>query len=177
MEQNVDIPVPGRGGRASGLQGFLPRQSSTALLSSQKRISEQIVEQIVDIRGGGLQDVRPGQSSSSSSHVPARAYDALDAPGDFFFFALFSKIKECEVGSHSGSELLPESSPSNGRAFAVPMVPEVAAPVLEVDSEDEDPDRWRDELGRLWMRSALNPQKWYLLGTGLDVNIIWEEPA
>ena len=31
MEQNVDIPVPGRGGRIAGLQGFLPRQSSTAL--------------------------------------------------------------------------------------------------------------------------------------------------
>ena len=30
MEQNVDIPVPGRGGRISGLQGFLPGQSSTA---------------------------------------------------------------------------------------------------------------------------------------------------
>ena len=55
------------------------------------------------------------------------------------------------------------------------MLPEVAAPVLEVDSEDEDPDRWRDELVR--MRSVLNPRKWYLLGTGLDVNIIWEEPG
>ena len=31
MEQNVDIPVPGRGGGISGLQGFLPGQSSTAL--------------------------------------------------------------------------------------------------------------------------------------------------
>ena len=59
----------------------------------------------------------------------------------------------------------------------MPMVPEVAAPVLEVDSEDEDPDRWRDELGRLWMRSAVNPRKWYLLGTGLDEDIIWMEPG
>ena len=39
MEQNVDIPVPGRGGRIAGLQGFLPRQSSTAQLASQERIS------------------------------------------------------------------------------------------------------------------------------------------
>ena len=29
-EQNVDIPVPGRGGRVSGLQGFLPGHCSTA---------------------------------------------------------------------------------------------------------------------------------------------------
>ena len=32
VEQNVDIPVPGRGGRIAGLQGFLPGQGSTALL-------------------------------------------------------------------------------------------------------------------------------------------------
>ena len=67
MEQNVDIPVPGRGGRISGLQGFPPGQNSTARRSSKKRISGRIVEQIVDIPGGGLQDFRPGQSSSASS--------------------------------------------------------------------------------------------------------------
>ena len=48
-EQNVGIPVPGCGGRIAGLQGFPPGQSSTALPSSQERISERIVEQIVDI--------------------------------------------------------------------------------------------------------------------------------
>ena len=37
MEQNVDIPAPGRGGRISGLQGFLPEQSSTAQLVAQER--------------------------------------------------------------------------------------------------------------------------------------------
>ena len=49
MEQNVDIPVPGRGRRIPGFQGFLPGQGSTALRASPERISEQIVEQIVDI--------------------------------------------------------------------------------------------------------------------------------
>ena len=83
------------------------------------------------------------------------------------FLALFPKLKKGEVGFALGV----------GTAPPVPMVPEVAAPVLEVDSEDEDPDRWRDELGRLWMWSALNPRKWYLLGTGLDVDIVWEEPC
>ena len=80
MEQNVDIPVPGRGGRISGLQGFPPGQSSTVLHSSVERISERIVEQIVDIPGGGLQDFRPGQSSSSSLHVPAGLSEVLDEP-------------------------------------------------------------------------------------------------
>ena len=58
MEQNVDIPVPGGGGRIAGLQGSPPQQSSTAALSSAERISERIVEKIVDIpvAGGGLQD-------------------------------------------------------------------------------------------------------------------------
>ena len=48
MEQNVDIPVPGRGGLIAGLQGFPPEQNSTALHVSQERISERIMEQIVD---------------------------------------------------------------------------------------------------------------------------------
>ena len=57
-EQIVGIPVPrGR------VQGFRPVQSSTASPSSLERISEQVVEQIVDISpGGGL-----GQGSSSSA--------------------------------------------------------------------------------------------------------------
>ena len=75
VEQNVDIPVLGRGGRNVGLQGFPPRQSSTAQLASQERSSERIVEQIVDSRvlAGGLQDFRPVQgSAASSSSSPAR---------------------------------------------------------------------------------------------------------
>ena len=48
MEQHVDIPVPRRRGRNADLQGFLPEQSSTAMLSSAEPLSEQIVEQIVD---------------------------------------------------------------------------------------------------------------------------------
>ena len=68
-EQNVDIPVLGRGGRNVGLHGFPPRQSSTAQLASQERSSERIVEQIVDSRVllGGLQDFRTVQGSAASS--------------------------------------------------------------------------------------------------------------
>ena len=73
MEQNVDIPVPGRGGRIARLQGFPLNRVSTALHVSQERISERIVNQIVD----GLQDFRPGQSSSSSLHFPAGVPEVL----------------------------------------------------------------------------------------------------
>ena len=60
--------------------------TSSSSSSSLERISERIVEQIVDSRGfgGGLQDFRPGQSSSSSSHDPARVSEALDEPGEGF---------------------------------------------------------------------------------------------
>ena len=50
------------------------------------------VEQIAVSRvGGGLQDFRPGQSSSSSSHVPTRVPEAPDEPGEGFFSHFFPK--------------------------------------------------------------------------------------
>ena len=95
VEQHVDMPVPGGRGRLAGLQGSLPGQSSTALHSSKKRISEQIAEQIGDfsVSGGGLQDFRPGQSSSSSSHFPAGTHEVLDEPGDGVF-RTFPRVKK-----------------------------------------------------------------------------------
>ena len=93
MAQLVDLPVPGRGGRNAGLQGFPSEQSSTATLSSAERISERIVEQNVDIpvAAGGLQEFRPGQSSSSVARSPADWFNTEDeAFQGFFFFSHFS---------------------------------------------------------------------------------------
>ena len=99
VEQNVNIPVPGREGQHVGLQGFLPRQRSTALHASQERSSERIVEQIVDSR------VLGGVSSASSSGSREHAGEGV--------FRTFPRVKKSpKLGSHSGSELLPESSPS-----------------------------------------------------------------
>ena len=52
------------------------------------------MEQIAVSRGfgEGLPDFLPGQSSSSSSHEPARIAETLDEPGEGFF-ALFPKLK------------------------------------------------------------------------------------
>ena len=141
--------------------------------ASKKRISEPIAEQIADIPGGGLQDFRPGHSSSSSLHVPPRVHEALDEPGEGFFRTFPQNKKSAKLGPHLGSELLPESSPSTRRAHAVPMVPEVEEPVL-AESEEEDPDRWKDEFARTRTRSELFPTRWYLHSTGLDVDLIWE---
>ena len=96
VEQHVDIPVPGRGGRISGAQGFLPRQSSTALHGSLERISERIVAQNVDFPvGGGLQDFLPGQTSSASSSSPAGVHDSTDGPveGVFRTFPRKKKVR------------------------------------------------------------------------------------
>ena len=100
VEQNVDIPVPhGRDRVGGGLLGFLPGQRSTALQASQERSSERIVEQSVDSR------VLGGGSSASSSSSREHAGEGV--------FLTFPRVKKSpKLGSHSGSELLPESSPS-----------------------------------------------------------------
>ena len=130
----------------------------------QKRTSKRIAEQVVDA----------GMGTSSSS---AAALGAAECPNDGVFRTFPRKKKSATSGPESSANLVSHSSSWPSAAYAVPMVSEVAAPVLEVDSEDEDPNRWRDELGRLWVRSLHNPRKWYLLGTGLDVAPSWEEPG
>ena len=92
--------------RIAGLQGFSTEQSSTALHVAQERISERIMEQIVDpVSGGGLQDFRPGQSSSSSSHFPAGFPEVLDEPGEGGFRTLPQNEKSAKFFPHSGSDL------------------------------------------------------------------------
>ena len=114
-KQNVDIPVPGGGVR--GLQGFHPGQSSTTSSFPLERISERIVEQSVEIPiGGGLQDFLPGQSSSASSSSPAGVRGSADVPKEGVFRTFPQIKKSAKLGSHSGSELLPESSPSTPAA-------------------------------------------------------------
>ena len=112
--QNVDTPVPHGGrGASEGLQGFLlghyssvPVEQTGDIPASssgvrrlqtgvQQRLVKQIivfasVEHIVDfpVSGGGLQDLRPGQSSASSHSPAGFADDAFQGR----FFALFPNI-------------------------------------------------------------------------------------
>ena len=103
MAQTVDIPVPGGGGRNAGLQGFPPEQSSTAALSSAERISERIVEQCFDIPvGGGLQDFRPGQSSSSVARSPAEWLNTEDEANQGVFRTFPQIKKKCDTTSALG---------------------------------------------------------------------------
>ena len=80
--------------------------------STHERISERIVEQIVAFPGGGLQDFRPGQSSSSSSHFPADISQGLDEHGNGFF-RTFPHNKKSAASASSPSQRVPASvSPS-----------------------------------------------------------------
>ena len=51
----------------------------------------------------------------------------------------------------------------------MPVVPEEDESVTESD--------WVGEAGRQWMRTAAFPGRWYLLGTGFDGSIWWDEPG
>ena len=85
------------------------------------------MEQIVDIPGGGLQDFLPKQSSSSSSHDPARVHEALDGPGYGFFRTFPQNKKSATQPLRSGSALAADSSPSTLRAYDVAMTVEKEA--------------------------------------------------
>ena len=143
VEQNVDIPVPRGGGPISGLQGFSSGQSSTASQLSLERFSERIAEQIVDIpvSGGGLQDFRPGQSSTAfpvqrgvvrfimeiHSVLPRRTLTSLFRMAvvplvkEVFRFLLQDRVQELAVELMSVVEVFRgsvpgQSSPALGRA-------------------------------------------------------------
>ena len=92
--------------------------SQTAQLASQERISERIVDQIVDSRvvGGGLQDFRPGQSSSSSSSS-AGVHGFADELGEGVFRTFPRQKKSAKVGPHSGSALSADFTPSTPTAY------------------------------------------------------------
>ena len=105
LEQIVANPVPQvRREGGGGLQGSLPVQNSAA-----------VVEQIVDIPARrGLPGFLSGQGSASSS---SRLRDDADEDFTGVFRTLPRSKKSAKLGSHSGSELLPESSPSTRRTY------------------------------------------------------------
>ena len=155
MEQNVAIPVRGRGGRNVDLQGFFPRQSSTAPCFPLERISEQIVEQTVDIpvSVGGLQDFRPGQSSSSVAHSPAAWLNPEDEPFQEFF-ALFPPEKKSATDTrHMGARVPRHVSSSTSSAYG---------PRTWVD--DDMGETWTlltdPALGSWWYSSRTRRSQW-----------------
>ena len=108
VEQHVDIPVPG-GGPSSGLQSFLPGQSSTAL-PSKKRISERIVEQLVDPVLVEVFLVLSHDMVHLLSHFPAGSSDLLEKRFNGFL-ALFPGGKKCEDWSAQGVGTAPRVEP------------------------------------------------------------------
>ena len=110
------ISVPGGGGRLAGFQDFLPEQGSTAPQFSEERLSERIVDQIVDthVSSRGLQVTRPGQGSSSS-HSPAGVQERADAPSAGVF-RTFTRVKKSAASAAVPSPSVPASVSSWTRA-------------------------------------------------------------
>ena len=157
MEQNVAIPVPlGREGRNADLQGFLRGQGPTALYSSLERISEQIVEQNVDIpaAGGGLADFRPGQSSSSVAHSPAAWLKPEDEPVQRVFRTFSPEEKSANVTRHMGTRVPQHVSSSTSSAYG---------PRTWVD--DDTGEVWTlltdPALGSWWYSSRTRRSQWH----------------
>ena len=107
------------------------------------------MEQFVDIPvGGGLQDFRVGQSSSSSSHIPARVSEALDEPGDGFF-RTFPGLKSA-ASAAVPSPRVPASVSSWTRAA-----------YEDLDSADEAATQ-QDEDEELLFEEEEDPSGWFV---------------
>ena len=135
VEQPVDIPVRALGGTGGRLQFFLPGQFSS------------FVEQIADIPvpHGGLHLQDPGLASLPHE-VAGEAFQGV-------FSTFHRRKKSAKIGPHSGSELLPESSPSTRAAHSDQF--------------------WEDEFGGTWM--LMPSGRWYLLCS--DPEVFWDGPG
>ena len=101
-EQIVDTPVP-RGRVQRRVQGSLPGLSSTATLSSGKRISERIVEQIADFLEQTVEqivDISPGGGLGQGSSSPAGPADE-DFTGVFALFPMTQQTHTQQTHLHS----------------------------------------------------------------------------
>ena len=115
------------------------------------------------VAGGGVQDFRPGQSSSSVARSPVDWLNTEDEAFQVFFFALFPTTKKsATVPPHSGSELPPHSSPWTPAAYDAPMALEEE----EEESEYEPVDvQYFEFEGRWWWCEwvpALQYHCWWL---------------
>ena len=150
----------GRGG-GGGLQGYLPGQSPTAA----------DVEQIVDIPARrGVQGFLSGQGSTASSS--RRLHDDADE-GIQVVFRTFHPKKVREWVRTRGRNC----SQSRARPRSE-LMPCAWSPRRTSQRRiEEDCDLWVDEAWRQRMRTAAFPGRWYLLGTGFDGSIWWDEPG
>ena len=152
LEQNVDNPVRGRGGRNVDLQGFLPGQGPTAPYLSLERISELIVEQIVS--RWGLRVFRPGQGSSSVAHSPAAWLNLEDDPFQRFFLHFFPGRKSATATRHMGARVPRHVSSSTSSAYG---------PRTWVD--DDTGEVWTlltdPALGSWWYSSRTHRSQWH----------------
>ena len=146
-KQNVDIPVPGRGGGISGLQGFSSWNAFLSGLWSRSLIS-QLLEAFKIF-------VRPAQSSSASSSSPAGVHGSADGRGEGVF-RTFPERKSAKIGPHSGSELSADFTPSTPAAREDSLaVAELLAKLKQLSGQVGEMDR-RSEHARQGFSSGID---------------------
>ena len=165
-EHTVDIPVPGGGGRHADLPGFPCGQSSTAPQFSEERISKRIVEQNVDIPGGGLQGLRPvqGSTASSSSSVLRSPTDWLNSEVNAFqvVFHTFSPPSEsAKVARHSTARVPRSTSSSELSSHRM-------ARAGRPQDFSDDGNIFREDEEKIWIRLGTGQRKLLCTDTVVD---------
>ena len=145
---------------------FLRGQSSAAPQFSEERISLRIVEQSVDIPGGGLQGLRPvqGSTASSSSSVSRSPIDWLNSE-DKAFQREFHPTKV----RRSPSARVPRSASSS--ELSAHQMAWIAACAARPHEFSDDGNNFREDEEKIWIR--LDTGQWKLLCTDIVVDQPW----
>ena len=118
-EQIVDTLVPR--GRDRRLQGSLPAKSSTTSLSSGKRMSERIMEQIVDFPEQTVEQIVNTSPSGGLAQGSASSAGPADEDFDEVFRTFPHGKKSARAAASPSAELPREVSSWTPAAYVAPM--------------------------------------------------------
>ena len=153
MEQHVDIPVPGE---MLVFKVLSQNRVQQRLFLLQNALLSGLWSRSLVLPGGGLQDFRPVQSSSSSSHFPAGILGDADEPGEGVFRTFPQLKKSAKLGPHSS----PRVHASVSSSTPAPQHTRLTAWVMILT--DQGPHYWDRRTGetRWQMEDGYRPSWW-----------------